>query len=92
MQEGFEPDGEIVKIAEAGIGGMIGAIGGEKVSPDVMIDAALHILAAWVASSQTKSSASERVEEMESLAEMLPSYIEYQRTAGWLPNPQRGDH
>jgi hypothetical protein len=30
MQEGFEPDGEIVKIAEAGIGGTIGAIGDDR--------------------------------------------------------------
>jgi hypothetical protein len=46
MQEGFEPDGEIVKIAQGCIADMVGAIGGEKVSPDVMIDAALHILGA----------------------------------------------
>ena len=92
MQESYQPDGETEKIAQACIAGMVGAISGEMVPPDVMIDAALHILAAWVGSSQTKSSASEREEEFEAFAEMLPSYIEYHRTAGWLPNPHRGDH
>jgi hypothetical protein len=70
---------------------MVGAISGEKVSPDMMIDAAMHIVAAWVASSHTKSSASEREERVEELVEM-PWYIEYHRTAGWLPDPHRGDH
>ena len=92
MQEGYQPEGEIEKAAQADIAGMVGAVSGDKVPPDVMIDAALHILAAWVASSQTKSSAIECEEEVEALDEMLPSYIEYHRTAGWLPNPHRGDH
>ena len=91
MQEG-EPDSEIVKVAEAGIRGMVGAIGREKVSPDVMINAAMHVLAAWVASSQTNSLATEREEEVEELVELLASYVEYHRTAGWLPNPHRSDH
>jgi hypothetical protein len=54
-----------------------------------MIDAALHILAAWVASSQTDSYAAQQEEELDELVEMLPSYIEYHRTAGWLPDPHR---
>jgi hypothetical protein len=84
MQESYQPDGEIEKIAQAGIAGMVGVVSGEILPPDV--------IAAWVASSQTKSSATEREEEVEALAEMLPSYIEYHRTARWLPNPHRGDH
>jgi hypothetical protein len=39
---------------------MVGALSGERFSPDLMINAALHIRSAWVASSQTKSSAAER--------------------------------
>jgi hypothetical protein len=35
-----EPESEIVKAAEARISGMVGAIGGETVSPDVMIASA----------------------------------------------------
>jgi hypothetical protein len=57
-----------------------------------MIDAALHVLAAWVASSQTHSPIGERAEEVEELLDVLPSYIEYHRTAGWLPEPHRNDH
>ena len=91
MQEG-EPESAIVKVAEAGIKGMISALSSEIISPDVMIDAALHVLAAWVASSQTNSSAAERGEEVDELVELLPSYIEYHRTAGWLPDPHRSDH
>jgi len=52
MQVG-DPEGEIEKIAEAAIRGMVGAVGTETISPHVMIEAALHVLAAWVASSQT---------------------------------------
>ena len=91
MQEG-EPDSEIVKVAQAGIRGMVGAVGREVISPHVMVDAALHVLAAWVASSQTNSPAAEREEEVEELLEVLPSYIEHHRSAGWLPDPRRSDH
>ena len=87
-----EPDGEIVKVADAAIKGMIGALKTEMISPHVMIDAALHVLAAWVASSQTHSPIGERAEEVEELLDVLPSYIEYHRTAGWLPEPHRNDH
>jgi hypothetical protein len=92
MEEGYEPEGEIVKVAEAGIKGMITAVNKEMISPHVMIDAALHVLAAWVASSQTHSPTGEREEEVDELLEILPSYIEYHRTAGWLPEPHRNDH
>ena len=92
MEEGYEPEGKIVKVAEAGIKGMITAVNKEMISPHVMIDAALHVLAAWVASSQTHSPTGEREEEVDALLEILPSYIEYHRTAGWLPEPHRNDH
>jgi hypothetical protein len=71
---------------------MINSVSGDKISPDVMIDAALHILAAWVASSQTKSTAAECAADLEELEELLPSYIEYHRSAKWLPDPQRADN
>ena len=54
MQVG-DPEEEIEKVAQAGIRGMVGALGRETISPHVMIEAALHVLAAWVASSQTHS-------------------------------------
>jgi hypothetical protein len=50
MQVG-DPEEEIEKVAQAGIRGMVGALGRETISPHVMIDAALHVLAALVASS-----------------------------------------
>ena len=90
MQVG-DPEKEIEKIAQAAIRGMVGAVGRETISPHMMIDAALHVLAAWVASSQTHSPTGTR-EEVEELLEILPSYIEYHRTAGWLPEPHRNDN
>ena len=92
MEEGYKPEDETVKVADAGIKGMIAALNKEMISPQVMIDAALHVLPAWVASSQTHSPIGERGEEVEELLEILPSYIEYHRTAGWLPEPHRNDH
>ena len=77
MQVG-DPEEEIVKVAQAGIRGMVGALGRETISPHVMIDAALHVLAAWVASSQVHSPLMEREEEVDELLDVLPSYIEYQ--------------
>ena len=88
----YAPSEEVLKVAEEGIRGMLNHVGGEMVSPDVMIDAALHILAAWVASSQTKSLAEEREADIETLEELLPSYIEYHRAAKWLPDPHRADN
>jgi hypothetical protein len=46
---------------------MVGAVGTETISPHVMIDAALHVLAAWVASGQTHTLVDEREEEIEEL-------------------------
>jgi hypothetical protein len=81
-----------MKIAEEGIRGMINALGAEAIAADMMIDAALHILAAWVASSQTNSTVLQREADIEELEEALPSYIEYHRSAKWLPDPHRADN
>jgi hypothetical protein len=86
------PDHEVAEVARAGIRGMISALKEEKFSPDLMINAALHILAAWVASSQKRSSASERADDVEHLLNMLPSVVDYHREASWLPDPHRDDH
>src|SRR5215475_13629440 len=48
-----------LRVAEEGIRGMINATGGATITSYVMIEAALQILAAWVAPSQTKSTAPE---------------------------------
>ena len=91
MREG-DLEGEIEQVAQAAIRGMVGAIGKETISPHVMIEAAIHVLAAWVASSQTHSPIVEREEEIEELLDVLPSYIEFHRKAGWLPDPRRHDN
>src|SRR5262249_10579587 len=87
MTEEHAPNEGAMKIAEEGIRGMIHALGAEVIAPDVMIDAALHILAAWIASSQTNSTSTEREADMVELEEALPSYIEYHRSAKWLSSP-----
>jgi hypothetical protein len=91
MEEG-EPEREIEQVAQAAIRGMVGAVGTETISPHVMIDAAMHVLAAWVASSQSHTPVVEREEEIEELLDALPSYIEFHRKAGWLPDPRRHDN
>jgi hypothetical protein len=58
----------------------------------IVVDAALHILAAWVASSQAKSTTAEREADIEELEELLPLYIDYHRAAKWLPDPHRADN
>jgi hypothetical protein len=91
MTEEHAPNEDAMKIAEEGIRGMINALGPEAIAPDVMIDAALHILAAWVASSQTNATPGEREADIAELEESLPSYIEYHRSAKWLPEPRRSE-
>jgi hypothetical protein len=85
MTSDYVPDEGIAKVGQAGITGMVGAVSGEIASPDVMIDAALHILAAWVASSQTKSTADERDADFEELEDLLPLYIH--RIPSFSPGP-----
>jgi len=92
MTDEYAPSEESFKVAEEGIRGMLNCVGGEMVPPDVMIDAALHILAAWIASSQAKSTAAEREADIDTLEALLPSYIEYHRRARWLPDPHRTDN
>jgi hypothetical protein len=88
------PSDTEVEVAEAGLCGMIEVMKekGEDFSAELMINAALHILSAWVASSQTTSSAAERESDIRDLLELLPGCIEYHRTAQWLPKPDRADH
>jgi hypothetical protein len=91
-EDSFSPNEKILKVAGEGIRGMINAVGAETIAPDVMIDPALHILAGWVASSQTTSTAAECEADIEELVELLPSYIEHHREAKWLPDPHRTDN
>ncbi len=92
MTEEHAPNDAAMNIAEVGIRGMINALGPEAISPETMIDAALHILAAWVASSQTKSTTAELEADIEELEQALPAYVEYHRVAKWLPDPHRADN
>jgi hypothetical protein len=83
---------ESMRVAEEGIRGMIRATSGATVTSFVMIEAALHILAAWVASSQTKSTAAERDADVEEHEGLLSSFIDYHRAVKWLPDPHRIDN
>jgi hypothetical protein len=83
---------ESIRLAEEGIRGMINATGGATITSYVMIEAALHILAAWVASSQATSSTAEREADIKDLLELLPECIAYHRIVRWLPDPHRMDH
>jgi hypothetical protein len=77
MTEGSYSLGEeSMRLAEETTRGMINATCGATITY-VMIEAALRILAAWVASSQMKSSAAEREADFDDLTELLPSFIEY---------------
>jgi len=57
-----------------------------------MIEAALHILAAWIASSQSKMTTAERDADVEELERLLPSFIEYHRNSKWLLDPHCADN
>ena len=93
MSEGsYSLSEESMRLAEERVRGMINATAGATVTPYVMIEAALHILAAWVASSQTKSTAAERDADVEELEGLLSSFIDYHRAAKWLPGPHRTDN
>jgi hypothetical protein len=81
-----------MRVAEGGIHGMINATAGATVTSYVMIEGALHILAAWVASSQTKSTTAERDADVEELKGLLSSFIDYHCAAKWLPDPYRIDN
>jgi hypothetical protein len=83
---------ESMRVAEEGIRGMINATSGATTTSYVMIEAALHILAAWVASSQTRSTAAERAADVEELEGLLSSFIDYHCAAKWLPDALRIDN
>jgi len=94
MNEHFnanEVDEGVIKVAEAGVKAMISALREEEVPADVIVDAALHILAAWEASSQTSFTAAEREICIQELVEMLPSHIDQSRAASWLPDAHGDD-
>jgi len=85
-----EADDGAIKYAEAGVRAMISALREQKVPPGVLVDAALHILAAWEASSQTRFTVAERETCIQELVGILPSHIDQSRAASWLPNAQGG--
>jgi hypothetical protein len=81
-----------MRVAGEGIRGMINATAGATVTSHVMIEAALHILPAWVAASKTKSTAAERDADIEELEGLLSSFVDCHHAAKWLPDPQRIDN
>jgi hypothetical protein len=85
-----EADDGVIRHAEAGVRAMISALHEQKVPAGVMVDAALHILAAWEASSQTRFTVAERETCIQELVGILPSHIDQSRAASWLPNAQGG--
>jgi hypothetical protein len=56
-----EADEGVIGYAEAGVRAMISALHEQKIPPGVMVDVALHILAAWEASRQARSPNVKRV-------------------------------
>ena len=71
---------ESMRVAEEGIRGMI-KTAGATVTSYVMIEAALHILAAWAAASETKSTDAGRDGNVEELKGLLSSFVDYHRAA-----------
>jgi hypothetical protein len=82
----FEAHEDVIKIAEAGVKAMISALREQNVPVGVIVDAALHILAAWEASRDANFTAAERETCIQELMEMLPSDIDRSRAARWLPD------
>ena len=75
-----------IKIAEASVKAMISTLREQKVTAEVIVDAALHILAAWEASRETSFTVAERETCIQELVEMLPSHIDKSRAVSWLPD------
>jgi hypothetical protein len=86
-----EGDDDVTRSAEAGVKAMISALHEEMVPAAVVVDAALHILAAWDASRQTRFTVAERETCIQELVEMLPSLVDQSRAASWLPDAQADD-
>jgi hypothetical protein len=86
-----EPNDGVIGSAEAGVKAMISALQEEKVPAAQVVDAALHILAAWDASRQTRFTVAERETCIQELMGMLPSHVDQSRAASWLPDAQGDD-
>jgi hypothetical protein len=86
-----ERDNDVTRSAEAGVKAMISALHEEKLPSAVVVDAALHILAAWDASRQMRFTVAERETCIQELVGMLPSYVDQSRAASWLPDAQGDD-
>jgi hypothetical protein len=79
-----------ITVAEAGVKAMISALQAQRVPAEVMVDAALHIMAAWEASTQSRFTVAERETCLQELMEMLPSHVDKSRAASWLPDAHEG--
>jgi hypothetical protein len=86
-----ERDDDVTRSAEAGVKAMISVLHEEKVPSAVVVDAALHILAAWDASRQMRFTVAERETCIQELVGMLPSYVDQSRAASWLPDAYEDD-
>jgi hypothetical protein len=86
-----ERDDDVTSSAEAGVKAMISALHQQKVPAALVVDAALHILAAWDASRQTRFTVAERETCIQELVGMLPSHVDQSRAASWLPDAQGDD-
>jgi hypothetical protein len=84
-------DNGVTRSAEAAVKAMISAVHEENVPAAVVVDAALHILAAWDASRQTRFTVAERETCIQELVGMLPSHVDQGRAASWLPDAQGDD-
>jgi hypothetical protein len=80
-----EADEDAITVAEAGVSAMISALHEQGVAADLIVDAALHILAAWEASRQSSFTVAERETCIQELVEMLPSLVDEELAASWLP-------
>jgi hypothetical protein len=83
-------DDRVIRDAEAGVKAMISFLHEQKVSARAMVDSALHILAAWEASQQTRFTVAERETCIQELMGILPSHIDRSRAASWLPDAKGG--
>jgi len=81
-----EEDEAVIGVAEAGVRAMISELHEQNVPAEVIVDAALHILAAWEASRETSFTVAERQTCIQELVEMLPSHIDHTHAASWLPD------
>jgi hypothetical protein len=82
----LEAHEDAINFAEAGVKAMISALREQNVPADAIVNAALHILAAWEASRDASFTAAERETCIQELMEMLPSHIDKSRAATWLPD------